>query len=153
MFTCIPIQRAPLTNLIWVLFLNFLPSIKCLICTHTHRDHTHTHTHFFLKIIVCVLHRERLCSLFQSYSKSFSFSQHFISYWLSVIMSSSGSTAFALLVILERCVTWMWTSVKFHLAYTRASVSTRPGVSSASVVLDTQVALLPSGDTKINMRV
>lgn len=55
MFICIPIQRAPLTNLIWVLFLHFLPSIKCLTI------HTYTHTHtFFLKIIVCVLHRERL---------------------------------------------------------------------------------------------
>lgn len=29
-------------------------------------------------------------------------------------------------------------SVKFHLAYTRASVSTSPGASSVSVALDTQ---------------
>ncbi|KAG7230164.1 hypothetical protein INR49_009884 [Caranx melampygus] len=29
-------------------------------------------------------------------------------------------------------------SVKFHLAYMRASVSTRPGASSVSVALDTQ---------------
>lgn len=44
-------------------------------------------------------------------------------------------------------------SVKFHLACTRASVSTRLGASNVSVALDTQVALLPSGDMKINMRV
>lgn len=43
-------------------------------------------------------------------------------------------------------------SVKFHLAYTRASVSTRPGASSVSVAPDTQVALFPSGDAKINTR-
>lgn len=47
----------------------------------------------------------------------------------------------------------MWMSVKFHLAYMRASVSTHPGASSVSVALDTQVALSPSGDMKINMRV
>lgn len=44
-------------------------------------------------------------------------------------------------------------SVKFHLAYTRASVSTCLGASSVSVGLDTQVAVVPLGDTKINMRV
>lgn len=44
-------------------------------------------------------------------------------------------------------------SVKFHLAYMRASVSTRPEASNVSVALDTQVTLLPSGDMKINMRV
>ncbi len=44
-------------------------------------------------------------------------------------------------------------SVKFHLAYTRASVSTRLEASSVSVALDTQVSLLPSGDMKINRRV
>lgn len=56
------------------------------------------------------------------------------------VFSSLGSAAFALLVISERCVTWMWTSVRFHLAYTRASVSTRPGASNVSVAPDTQVA-------------
>ena len=148
----IPIQRAPVSDM-----HTYTP------WPHTH-THTHTHTHIFLKIIVYILHWERLCISYKvtvraecrrmlSLLSSVCSSPHFISYWLSVITSSSGSTAFALLVILERCVTWMWTSVKFHLAYTRASVSTRPGASSASVALDTQVALLPSGDTKINMRV
>lgn len=71
----------------------------------------------------------------------------------SVITSSSGSCAFVLLVILECCVTWMWTSVKSLLAYMRASVSTRPEASSASAGLDTQVPTLPSGDMKIDLRV
>lgn len=44
-------------------------------------------------------------------------------------------------------------SARFHLAYTRASVSTHRGASSVPVARDTQVALLPSGDMKINVRV
>ena len=146
----IPIQRAPVSDM-----HTYTP------WPHTH-THTHTHTHFsqnhcvYSPLRLCISYKVTVraeCRRMLSLLSSVCSSPHFISYWLSVITSSSGSTAFALLVILERCVTWMWTSVKFHLAYTRASVSTRPGASSASVALDTQVALLPSGDTKINMRV